>query len=254
MEMRTMTVKRGLKPMRRWVRTGLVSLLVSGLLLTASAAFAETPDDWEGLNRRIFSFNDFFDRLFLKPLAKTYKKVIPGPVRQGVSNVFDNVDTPATVINQFLQGKPKEGFSDTGRFLVNTTLGIGGIFDVASRMGLPKHQEDFGQTFGVWGAGSGQHVMVPFRGSSTVRDAFGLVLDSLTSPLRFISPREVQYTTYGLYFTDARVGLLAAETLMGGTGDAYLFQRDAFLQRREYLVLDGNVEMEDPFLTDEWDE
>lgn len=245
-----MAVKFCVAPIRRLLVPG----LIAGSLLMAPGVFADTPDDWEGLNRRIFSFNDFFDGLFLKPVAKTYKRVIPGPVRQGVSNVFNNVDTPVTVVNQFLQGKPREGFSDAGRFLVNTTLGIVGIFDVASRMGLPKHQEDFGQTFGVWGAGSGQHVVLPFRGSSTVRDAFGLVLDAFTNPLRFISPAEARYSTYGLYFTDVRVDLLAVETLMGDSGDAYLFQRDAFLQRREYLVLDGNVETEDPFLSDDWEE
>lgn len=218
------------------------------------ALVADTPDDWEGLNRKIFSFNDFFDRMFLKPIAKTYRNVVPSPVRRGVSNAFNNIDTPATVLNQFLQGKPREGFSDTGRFLVNSTLGIAGLFDVASRMGLPKHQEDFGQTFGVWGADSGNHVVLPFRGSSTVRDTFGMVLDAFTNPLRFISPTETQLAVTGLYFTDVRVDLLAAESLMGESGDAYLFQRDAFLQRREYLVLDGKVESEDPFLSDEWEE
>ncbi len=240
----------GIEIKRVWLRWTLTCVV----LVVPVAAAAETPDNWEGLNRKIFSFNDFFDRLFLKPIAKTYKNVVPVPVRNGVSNVFDNLDTPGTVINQFLQGKPKEGFSDTSRFLVNSTLGIGGIFDVASRMGLAKHQEDFGQTFGVWGAGSGNHVMIPFRGSSTVRDTFGMVLDAFTNPLRFVSPAEAQYSAMGLYITDARVELLTAESLMGESGDAYLFQRDAFLQRREYLIFDGNVETEDPFLTDDWEE
>lgn len=241
--------------MRVAIRTVVLQRCLAGMLLLLPVAGAtETPDDWEGLNRKIFSFNDFFDRLFLKPVAKTYKNVVPSPVRQGVSNVFNNLDTPGTVINQFLQGKPKDGISDSGRFLVNSTLGIAGIFDVASRMGLPKHQEDFGQTFGVWGAGSGNHVVIPFRGSSTVRDTFGMVLDTFTNPLRFLSPSEAQYSAVGLYITDARVDLLAAESLMGESGDAYLFQRDAFLQRREYLVRDGNVEEDDPFLSDDWEE
>lgn len=235
-------------------------VLVGGLLVGSLGiglvplAHAQTPDPWEGLNRKVFAFNDFLDRWALKPVARGYKKVVPVPVRRGVGNAFRNIETPATAINQFLQGKPREGFSDTGRFLVNTTLGIVGFFDVASRMGFPRHQEDFGQTFGRWGAGSGNHVMLPLRGSSTVRDTFGIVLDTLVNPLRFISPVEAQYGTYAVYFTDIRVDLLAAESLMNESGDAYLFQRDTFLQRREYLVQDGESEEEDPFLSEDYDE
>ena len=229
--------------------------LIVGLLATAvPVVHAETEDPWEGFNRRVYAFNDFCDRWLLKPVAKGYKRVVPVPVRRGVGNVFSNLNTPATAINQFLQGKPGAGFSDSGRFLVNTTVGVAGLFDVASRMGFPKHQEDFGQTFGRWGAGSGNHIVLPFQGSSTVRDALAMVLDSALSPFRFISPAEARYGTAALYFTDIRVSLLAAESLMTESGDAYLFQRDAFLQRREYLVQDGEVETEDPFLSDEWEE
>ena len=235
-------------------------VLVGGLLVGALGiglvplAHAQTPDPWEGLNRKVFAFNDFLDRWVLKPVARGYKKIVPVPVRRSIGNAFRNIETPGTAINQFLQGKTRDGFSDTGRFLVNTTLGIVGFFDVASRMGFPKHQEDFGQTFGRWGVGSGNHVFLPFRGSSTVRDTFGMVLDSFVNPMRFISPVEVQYGTYAVYLTDIRVDLLAAETLMNQTGDVYLFQRDAFLQRREYLVHDGESEEEDPFLSEDYDE
>ena len=234
----------------------LVTFLLAGSLGIAwvPPVLAETPDPWQTFNRKVFAFNDFLDRWVLKPVAQGYKKVVPVPVRRSVGNAFRNIETPATAINQFLQGKPREGFSDTGRFLVNTTLGIVGFFDVASRMGIPKHQEDFGQTFGRWGAGSGNHVMLPLRGSSTVRDTFGMVLDTIINPLRFISPVEAQYGTYALYFTDIRVDLLAAESLMNESGDAYLFQRDTFLQRREYLVQDGESEEEDPFLSEDYDE
>lgn len=234
------------------------SVLVRGLLVCALGFVplvqAETPDPWEGFNRKVYAFNDFLDRWLVKPVAKTYKKIVPIPVRRSIGNAFNNIETPATAINQFLQGKPRDGFSDSGRFLVNTTVGIAGFFDVASRMGLPKHQEDFGQTFGRWGASSGNHVMLPFSGSSTVRDTFAMVLDTIINPLRFISPVEVQYGTYALYFTDIRVDLLAAESLMNDSGDAYLFQRDAFLQRREFLVTDGESEEEDPFLSEDYDE
>ncbi len=235
---------------------GLVTCLLTGALGIGLVppVHAQTPDPWQSFNRKVFAFNDFLDRWVLKPVARGYKKIVPVPVRRSIGNAFDNIEMPGTAINQFLQGKPRDGFSDTGRFLVNTTLGIVGFFDVASRMGIPKHQEDFGQTFGQWGAGSGNHVMLPFRGSSTVRDTFGMVLDSVVNPLRFISPVEAQYGTYALYLTDIRVGLLAAESLMSESGDAYLFQRDTFLQRREYLVQDGESEEEDPFLSEEHDE
>ena len=229
--------------MFRWI------VIVAALL--CSPAYANDPDPWEGANRKVFAVNDFFDRILVKPVAKTYKRVLPKPVRRGIGNIFINMDTPATALNQFLQGKPVRGLSDTGRFLVNSTIGIGGIFDVATSMGMERHQEDFGQTFGVWGAGPGNHVMVPFRGSSTVRDAIGLALDAAVSPLRFISPNSAQYAAVGTYAVDARVGLLAAENLMTESGDRYLFMRDAYLQRRAYLVSDGAVEEEDPFLDDD---
>ena len=160
-------------------------------------------------------------------------------------------DTPATALNQFLQGKPVRGLSDTGRFLLNTTFGIGGLFDVATTMGLDHHQEDFGQTFGVWGVGRGNHVVIPLRGSSTVRDAIGLVFDAAASPLRLLSPEAVRYGTTAVYFIDTRVDLLAAENLLNENADKYLFLRDAYLQRREFLVSDGALEEEDPFLDDE---
>ena len=150
-------------------------------------------------------------------------------------------------MNQLLQGKGRKGVSDASRFLINTTLGIGGIFDVATSAGLKRHEEDFGQTFSVWGIGNGPYFVIPFRGASTTTQAVGLVFDAFTNPIRLISPSSVRYATWGLSLVDVRVELLTAESLL--TGDEYLFVRDAYLQRREFLVLDGVVE-DDPFLDD----
>ena len=211
------------------------------------------PDPWEPANRKVFAVNDAWDRWLLKPVAEGYQKIVPKPIRRSVSNVFNNIETPATAINQFLQGKPVRGISDSGRFLVNSTIGLGGLFDVATPMGFAKHQEDFGQTLGRWGAGAGPHVMIPFRGSSTVRDAFGLMLDATVNPIGFLSPESHRYGAAALYVIDARVDLLAAENLLTESGDKYLFLRDAYLQRRAYLVSDGEAAEEDPFLDDDED-
>ncbi|MEZ5597462.1 MAG: VacJ family lipoprotein [Pseudomonadales bacterium] len=228
-------------------------LLLANVTLPAVQA-SEIHDPWENVNRKVFKFNDFLDRWMLKPVARGYRKVVPAPVRRSVGNFFRNLDTPMTAVNQFLQGKAGEGVSDLGRFVVNSTLGIGGLFDPATRMGFAKHQEDFGQTFGRWGTGSGNHVVLPLRGSSTVRDTFGLVLDTLTNPIRLISPNELEYGLRGVSVVDTRTDLLSAESLMKEGGDSYLFQRDAFLQRREFLVHDGEAEESDPFLDEEWSE
>ncbi len=230
----------------------IVTLLLA--VLAVPAVYGEDVDPWEPANRKVFAVNDFFDRILLRPVAKAYKKVIPGPVRRGIGNVFANIGTPATALNQFLQGKPRDGFSDTGRFLVNSTIGIGGIFDVASPMGMQPHQEDFGQTFGVWGAESGNHVMLPLGGPSTVRDGVGLIFDLAANPLRLLSPASHRYGAAAVQVVHGRSNLLAAEELMPQSGDRYLFLRDAYLQRREYLVNDGAVPEEDPFLDDDYDE
>jgi phospholipid-binding lipoprotein MlaA len=165
--------------------------------------------------------------------------------------VFENLGTPGTALNQFLQGKPGRGFSDVGRFLLNSTVGVVGIFDVASRAGLAKHEEDFGQTFRVWGAGPGRFVVLPFFGPSTTTDTFGRVFDTFTNPVILVTPLRDRIAIYAVDVIDTRADLLSVETLI--TGDRYLFIRDAYLQRRDYLAADGTVE-DDPFLDEDWDD
>ncbi len=227
-------------------RLVLLGLFVPGLV------FAE-GDPWEGLNRDVHSFNDWSDKYVLRPTAKAYDKYVPRFIRRAVGNIFDNIGTPATAINQLLQGKPRASLSDTGRFLLNSTVGIGGIFDPATPVGLAKHQEDFGQTFGVWGTDSGHYVVLPFLGASSVRDSVGLVFDGLLNPIRLISPAEDRAAVTAMYVIDLRADLLGVDELI--QGDRYLFLRDAYLQRREFLINDG-VSDEDPFADDgfEFDE
>ena len=227
---------------------------VLGIVALLVACGAATPvladDPWEPVNRPIFKFNDWTDKYMLRPLASGYSKVVPRFMRRGVSNVFDNIGTPAVALNQLLQGKPRKSLSDTGRFFVNTTLGLGGLFDVATQVGLDEHEEDFGQTFGVWGAGGGNYVVLPFRGSSNVRDSVGLVFDTLVNPLRFISHSETRAAAVALSVIDLRAELLGVDQLV--VGERYVFFRDAYEQRRDFVILDGRVD-EDSFDDDGFD-
>ena len=204
-------------------------------------------DPFEGANRKVHAFNDGADRAILKPLAKGYQWLFPEFIRRGIHNVFRNIRTPGVAVNQLLQGKPKLAATDTARFVYNTTLGIAGIFDVATAGGLPQHQEDFGQTLAVWGVGQGPFIMVPFSGPATTTHAFGKLVDAFTNPIRLLSPARDRQIVYAVSFVDVRAQLLSVESLVAG--DEYLFIRDAYLQRREYLVNDGEIE-DDPFLDD----
>ncbi len=220
--------------LKRWVFAGL-------LLAMTCSAFAEEVSDarnatdpvdpWQGMNRKIQKFNDTADRWVLKPVAKGYQKVVPGLVRRGVSNFFINLTYPLVVVNQFLQGKFAEGASDTGRFVMNTTLGIGGLFDPASGAHLALHDEDFGQTFGKWGIGSGPYLVIPFLGPSTVRDGAGSAVGYVAQPVwYFVEDDNTRYGLTALNAIQTRAGLLDAEQLI--SGDRYIFMRDAYLQRR----------------------
>jgi phospholipid-binding lipoprotein MlaA len=233
---------------KRWVFVGLaVGALVGPI---AARADDEPSDPLEGLNRGVQAFNDTADRWVLKPAAKGYRKVLPQTIRTGVGNFFQNLKYPVVIVNQFLQGKIGLGMSDTGRFLMNTTLGLGGLFDPASHAGMPEHDEDFGQTFATWGIGRGPYIVIPLLGPSTVRDGVGSLLNFTVTPTGYITDDNTRYSLLALYVVQARAGVLDAEKLI--TGDRYIFMRDAYLQRREYLNKDGEVE--DEFLDEDWEE
>jgi len=225
---------------------------VVALVLTLSphVVMADEGDPWESTNRRVHGFNHWADASILRPIASGYTKITPKFIRRGISNFLDNVGTPAVAINQLLQGKPRLALSDTGRFIVNSTVGIGGLFDVGSRVGLAEHEEDFGQTFGKWGIGSGNYVVLPLLGSSSIRNATGQLLDAAINPLRFLSSPD-NYIAGTVAVIDLRAELLAVDSLV--TGDEYIFLRDAFQQRRQFLIDDGELG-EDAFDDDGFDE
>jgi phospholipid-binding lipoprotein MlaA len=197
------------------------------------------PDPMEALNRKIFAFNDVADQLFLAPVARGYQDYTPNIVQQGFGNMLSNVLDISTVVNDLLQGKFYQAASDTGRLVVNSTLGIIGIFDVASGIGLEKHEEDFGQTLGYWGMPAGPYVMVPLFGPYTVRSGFGAFGDILTDLVGSIDHVPTRNQLWAGSIVDKRAALLGAEELI--TGDRYTFIRDAYVQQREFLVLDGAV-------------
>jgi phospholipid-binding lipoprotein MlaA len=199
-------------------------------------------DRWEGFNRGVYKFNDTIDRAALKPLAKGYKKITPHWFRIGVGNFFSNLAYPVTIVNQLLQGKAKTGLQDTGRFLINSTLGVAGLVDVATPMGLQANDEDFGQTLAVWGVGSGPYLTLPFFGPSTLRDAPSRAIDYWFGPLTYIqvSPWEAEWAASGLDLVHSRSELLTLDPTLQRTFDPYAFMRDAWLQQREFNIFDGN--------------
>ena len=217
------------------------------LLALAVAGCASAPgrttneESFEGFNRGVYKLNDTVDRATLKPLAKGYRKVTPQFVRSGIGNVLSNLEYPGTFINQFLQGKFALGFKDTGRFLLNSTLGVAGIFDVATPLGLEKNDEDFGQTMAVWGVPSGPFVNLPLFGPSSVRDAPSRVVDWFTSPLQYTDlPWEAEWSRRVIDVIHSRSELLPLDETLQRTYDPYVFIRDAWVQQREYNIFDGN--------------
>lgn len=219
-------------------RTVVFSLILNGAFGIASACADSDP--WEPVNRRIFVFNQTLDTYALKPLAETYTRVIPSPARNSVRNFFYNLNEINVVINDLLQMKLTDAASDSGRFVVNTTVGVGGLFDVASRFGLERHQEDFGQTFGVWGLGPGPYLMLPFFGASTVRDAIGFALDTAANPVTYVDDVPSRNTLFLLRQTQLRADAAGIEDMM--MGDRYLFIREGYLQQRAFVVSDGEYQ------------
>lgn len=217
------------------------------IMLSAGCA-SSSVDPLESFNRKVYIFNDKLDRAILRPVAKGYTRVTPVTVRTGVHNFFVNLRYPTVVINQFLQGKGRLGMQDLGRLVVNTTLGIGGLIDVARRFGLERHEEDFGQTFAVWGAKPGAYLIVPFWGPVTLRDGAGDIAGIFTHPVYYVDNEPVFWSLTGMNIVDSRAQTLDAEKLIGG--DRYLFIRDAYLQRRQYLIDDGAGE--DPFMDEDF--
>lgn len=218
-------------------------LLVVFLLpvnLAMAAERAHNPDPLESLNRPIFVVNDAFDRYLLKPVATGYDKITPDPVQRGVGNMFANMYDFNAAINGVLQWRWAGAGRASGRFLINSTLGLLGIFDVASKMGISPYRTDFGHTLAIWGVRPGPYIMVPFFGPRTFRSGTGTIFDTYTSIPTYIDNVRLRNSIWGLELVDGRARLLKADDLI--TGDRYIFIRDAYLQGRETFVNDGVVQ------------
>ena len=223
-------------------------LFIAGLALTGCAT-APSPsgkpdprDPWEHFNRSTFKFNDALDRAIARPVAKAYVKVMPRVVRTGISNWFSNLDTVPTIINDALQGKFRMAGHDSARFLMNSTLGLGGLFDPASAAGLEYNDEDLGQTLGKWGVKSGPYLVLPILGPSSARDAFARAADTYMEPVWYLEDDSTRYLIRLVDLLDQRASLLELDAQLERSYDRYAFVRNAWLQRREYQVKDGDIE------------
>lgn len=207
-------------------------------------------DPWEKFNRKVHTFNNAVDRTIARPLARGYVKVVPRPVRLGVGNFFSNLGEPITALNSLLQGKPKQAGQSLGRFLLNSTLGIAGIFDPATDAKLPRKNEDFGQTLGVWGWKRSRYVELPLFGPRTIRDVFGLIGDAPLSPIRQVEDDKTRFFLQGLQLVDVRAQLLSIDSLREGAVDEYALFRDSWLQRRNYQIGEDRKKSDDENLPD----
>jgi len=220
-------------------------ILAVMLALCGAAGCATTGSDprdpMEGFNRAMYSFNDGFDTAIGKPLATAYRDILPEPARTGVRNFFANIADLWIGGNNLLQGKPTDAITDWARFAFNSTIGVFGLFDFASAIGIEKHDEDFGQTLGRWGLDDGAYLVWPFLGSSSMRDTAGLVPDFYFDPVLHHKPKGVRYFFVGTRGVSTRADLLDASRILEEAAlDKYVFQRDAYLQRRRSQVHDGN--------------
>jgi len=224
-----------------------LALAIAGTTLLAACATVppdagtDPKDPYEKVNRQVFEFNDTLDRYVLKPVAKGYKAVVPDAFRLCISSFFANLGEIKNAVNDILQAKFSGAATDTGRLVINSTLGVGGCFDVATKMGLERRSQDFGLTFANWGAGTGPYLVLPLFGPSDLRDGIGLVPDAFTNPVTYISPERDRYILFGAALIDTRTLLLDATDLVDKMAiDKYRYTRDAYLQRRTSLQYEGN--------------
>lgn len=233
-------------------RLAILSLMMLVAGLQAGCATSGNPKDpIEGFNRAMFAFNDGLDKAVIKPVAQGYVAVLPQQARSGVSNFFANIGDVFIAVNNLLQGKVPEAINDFGRVMVNTSLGVLGFMDVASDLGVEKHEEDFGQTLGWWGVGDGPYLVLPFFGSRTTRDAFGLVLDLKADPVAHLHDIAERNSMVVTRTVDLRSQLFPAEKILDEAAlDRYAYLRDAYLQRRRSLIYDGNPPREKEDVSD----
>ncbi|MCG8370061.1 MAG: VacJ family lipoprotein [Proteobacteria bacterium] len=243
-------------------RSRLIGFVVAALLAAGCAAVPPEDrvahDPWEGLNRKMYGFNDAVDRAVMKPIARGYKKVVPQPARTGVTNFSRNLMRPGSSLNNFLQGKPRRGLSELARFVINSTVGIAGLIDMATRAGIEEYDETFGQTAAVWGVPAGPYVVLPFLGPNTLRGSVTRPLDGLADPSYHYDDSSVRDKLYVLRLINLRANLLSYETLLEDSADPYVTMRETFLQNLRFRIHDGDPPVEedddefyDEFLEDE---
>jgi phospholipid-binding lipoprotein MlaA len=201
----------------------------------------DPSDRFERVNRSVYSFNRAIDHAVVRPVARTYVKITPAPVRNSISNFLSNLDYPITIVNDFLQGKIHDGLSDVGRLGVNTVIGIGGLFDPASHWGMEKHNEDFGLTLARWGLKSGPYLMLPILGPSTVRDAPGRIADHFVTPTSYLNNTGLEVGAFVIKGVTTRADVLDMDPMIDSAFDPYAFVRSAWLQRREYQIHGGKI-------------
>lgn len=239
----------------------IASILIQTMLVGCAGTIPPAPpeerspaDPWEPLNRRISNFNDGLDSVSTEPLARGYQAVLPDFVQRGIGNFSSNLATPLFIVNNLLQGKFKRSLSETGRFLANSTWGILGFVDVGAELGMETYREDFGETLAVWGVPDGPFVVIPVLGPRTLRDAIMIPANFFFDIGYHIDDDATRWTIYGIRLVDVRARLFVAEELLEGSYDRYLAIREAYLQRRRYLIFDGNPPEDEDFYDDFYDE
>ena len=220
--------------------------IITTLIFSAGIYSNEVNDPFENINRKTFEFNENLDEKILKPTAKFYSK-FPPRIKNGITNFFNNLEEVDTCVNQLLQGKPKKSANDLTRFLINSTVGLGGFIDVASKVGLERHEEDFGQTLAVWGVGEGPYIMLPGLGPSTLRDTLSKPVSSFLSVTFHMTETDVNITLKSIDAIETRERLLDVESLL--SGDKYAFVKDAYIQSMNYEIADG-IDVQDDFIDD----
>jgi len=236
--------------MRTIIFCSILALACGGCASTGTRGDSETYDRFERANRAIFRFNRTADRFILKPVASGYHSITPDPLERSISRFFDNLSSPIVIVSDLLQGKFKQAGADTGRFLLNSTVGVLGFLDVARHVGLDRHEEDLGQTLGKWGLQQGPYFVVPIFGPFTLRDGFGRIMELPLELLSHYDNDSARQKLILLFYVDKRMRLLAADEALADAFDPYIFLRDAYLQRRRYLVYDGNP----PVLEDDFED
>jgi phospholipid-binding lipoprotein MlaA len=221
----------------------MAALLAAGLVTGCASApegNGDSGDPMEGMNRKFYNFNDTLDRNIFEPVARGYVKVTPDPVRAGVSKFFNNANYLNVIANDLLQGKPTQLAQDTGRFVVNSTVGVGGLFDPATKLGMPEHDEDLGQTLGTYGVGEGAYLVMPMMGPNSLRDLPGTASSFLLNPINYLS-FPITFPLGALAAINTRANLLEASSIRDQAAlDPYTFVREAYRQQREFKIYDGN--------------